>query len=104
MQFSSIVDMQTLNYWSVIECQIAIICACLPTARAFLVHIFPGTLSFSADHVSSDQQYKIRQAHHPEEKRQISKTISCSVDYNEMQQMRESSSFVHLVEVRLEKE
>lgn len=36
--------MESLNHWSVIECQIAILCACLPTTRAVIVHFFPGVL------------------------------------------------------------
>lgn len=34
--------MEPLNHWSVIECQMAIICACLPTSRALFVRILPS--------------------------------------------------------------
>ncbi|EYE94543.1 CFEM domain-containing protein [Aspergillus ruber CBS 135680] len=35
-------EMEPLNHWSVIECQMAIICACLPTSRALFVRILPS--------------------------------------------------------------
>ena len=50
--------MESLNHWSVIECQIAIICACLPAFRAVAAHFFPAVVGAdSSGHASSATPY-----------------------------------------------
>lgn len=106
--------MEPLNHWSVIECQIAIICACLPTTRALLVRAIPDkttnnsstsrpyptgassrTAAVSAFAGSSSQGEK--------EKGKISKTVSYSVDIGSKTKAlkRESDGFIQLKDIEL---
>lgn len=80
-----LVKMEALNRWSVIECQIAVICACLPATRALIVCFCPGVLS-----ISSGQSHPYRTTSssrvaaglsRPGGNSHISKTVSYSVDY-----------------------
>lgn len=51
-------SMEPLNHWSVIECQIAIVCACLPASRAVVAHFFPSVVGAgSSEHTSSATPY-----------------------------------------------
>ncbi|KAL1867219.1 hypothetical protein Plec18167_008760 [Paecilomyces lecythidis] len=97
-------DMQALNHWSVIECQVAIICACLPTTRAFISHIFPGVLQFTTGHVSSDQSQpcRPRETRRYTEVSRISKTISYTVNYSDKRS--ESTDSLQLVDVEMAKQ
>ncbi|EEQ32309.1 uncharacterized protein MCYG_05128 [Microsporum canis CBS 113480] len=45
-------EMAPLNYWSMIECQIAVVCACLPATRALLIHYAPELLGQATETVS----------------------------------------------------
>ncbi|KAE8356106.1 hypothetical protein BDV28DRAFT_2324 [Aspergillus coremiiformis] len=96
------VQLQPITHWSVLEVQITIICACLPTLRAMLVHIFPKLLGNTTNH----SYYEDRNT--PSGRRtfgrermnsisHINKTISYSVDY--MGPQPDSSSCVQLVEM-----
>ncbi|KAL1848064.1 hypothetical protein Plec18170_008239 [Paecilomyces lecythidis] len=97
-------DMQALNHWSVIECQVAIICACLPTTRAFISHIFPGVLQFTTGHVSSDQSQpcRPRETRRYTEVSRISETISYTVNYSDKRS--ESTDSLQLVDVEMAKQ
>lgn len=96
-------DMQALNHWSVIECQVAIICACLPATRVFIAHIFPGVFQFTTGHVSSyqSQPCRPRQTRHLNETSRISQKISYTVDYSDKRS--ESRSSVQLIDVEMAK-
>lgn len=103
-----LVEMEALNHWSVIECQIAIVCACLPTTRAFIVRFFPGVLG-----VPSGQAHPYRTtgsskvavgSSRPGGNSHISKTVSYSVDYGTKPQRRASNSFIQLVETGSERD
>lgn len=107
--------MQALNYWSTIECQIAITCACLPTTRAMLVHFLPRMFGVATEEDSRGQPYAYRGGAstpsagtaYVKDKCHISKTMTVSVDYSSRAhrpQHRHSGSFVHLVEMDTEHE
>ncbi|KAJ5204011.1 uncharacterized protein N7498_004890 [Penicillium cinerascens] len=100
-------EMEPLNYWSVIECQVAIICACLPATRAFIVHYIPGMLGQSENasssggaHTSSNPRSKTISAVHPGNLGFISKTVSYRVDSTGRSSQSASDSFVKLVEIQ----
>ncbi|KAB8276930.1 hypothetical protein BDV30DRAFT_223916 [Aspergillus minisclerotigenes] len=97
------VQLQPIVHWSVIEVHIAVMCACLPTFRAMLVHVFPKVLGNS-----SDQSY-YEQRNTPSKpptfgstqalsKSHINKTVSYSVDYG-ANKRPQRHSFVPLVEL-----
>lgn len=44
--------MAPLNYWSMIECQVAIVCACLPAIRTLLVHYLPDVFGQATEAAS----------------------------------------------------
>lgn len=50
-------SMAPICYWSVIEFQIAIVCACLPTFRAVVAHFCPGLLGGSSAQGSGRYYY-----------------------------------------------
>jgi hypothetical protein len=95
--------MEALNRWSVIECQIAIICACLPATRAMLASFFPGIVGVSTGEASAGQpnQYNGPSRSNlsmkvPLQKVNISKTVSYSVDYVGKSPKRSSNGFLQL--------
>ncbi|GBF64615.1 hypothetical protein TMEN_7331 [Trichophyton mentagrophytes] len=45
-------EMAPLNYWSMIECQIAIVCACLPSIRTLLIHYVPDVFGQATEAAS----------------------------------------------------
>ncbi|EFR03174.1 integral membrane protein [Nannizzia gypsea CBS 118893] len=45
-------EMAPLNYWSMIECQIAIVCACLPAIRTLLMHFVPAVFGQATEAAS----------------------------------------------------
>ncbi|XHF96661.1 hypothetical protein AWENTII_000282 [Aspergillus wentii] len=73
-------NMEAIVHWSVIECQIAIICACLPASRAVMVRLAPGLLGQSTD---PSNRYKNTgsSGHGAGSRQNISKRVSYSVDY-----------------------
>ncbi|BCR90981.1 CFEM domain-containing protein [Aspergillus chevalieri] len=107
-------QLEPLIHWSAIECQIAIICACLPASRALVAHIIPGT---DTTHDSS-AAYRypnatgassraaavsafVTSGTGEKEKGQISKTMSYSVDIGTRakQLKRESDGFIQLKDI-----
>ncbi|KAE8148881.1 hypothetical protein BDV25DRAFT_141368 [Aspergillus avenaceus] len=96
-------QLQPIVHWSVLETQIAVMCACLPTFRAMLVHLFPKVLGNT-----SDQSYYAQRntpsgrpvfaSQQPISKSHINKTVSYSVDYGGNKRPQRSS-FVQLVEM-----
>ncbi|KAK2754371.1 hypothetical protein FQN54_007015 [Arachnomyces sp. PD_36] len=49
-------EMEPLNFLSVIECQVAISCACLPATRAIIAHYLPGILNSSDNDTSTSRR------------------------------------------------
>ncbi|XHG00908.1 hypothetical protein AWENTII_004321 [Aspergillus wentii] len=100
-------EMEALNHWSVIECQIAIVCACLPTTRAMLVRFFPSVLGLSTEQAlpytnAGSSRGGANGSRQVGEKSQISKRVSYAVDYG-TKQKRDSGKFIQLVEVGADK-
>lgn len=106
------VEMEPLNHWSVIECQIAIICACLPTSRALFVRVLPGANTThdsstarpypTATGASSRTAAVSAFAGSGErEKGRIAKTVSYSVDIGSKTKRltRESDGFIQLKDI-----
>lgn len=110
--------MEPLNHWSVIECQIAIICACLPTSRALLVRIFPGantthdssaarpypTATGTSSRAAALSAFAGAESSTGEkEKSRISKTVSYSVDVGAKAKAlkRESDGFIQLKDIEI---
>ncbi|KAJ5144300.1 hypothetical protein N7526_001808 [Penicillium atrosanguineum] len=99
------VEMEPLNYWSVIECQVAIICACLPATRAFVVHYLPGMLGYSGNassggfHTSSNTRSKAGPAANSSKLGFISKSMPYRIDTTATSPQNASDSLVKLVEV-----
>ena len=100
------VQLQPINHWSVIECHIAILCACLPMCRAMLARLFPGVLGGSGEQSTHPEEPSGRAGWGPSRptgQRSIAKTMSYSVDYSARPQNRASTSLVQLVEVDRDK-
>lgn len=96
-------EMEPLNYWSVIECQVAIICACLPATRAIIVHYVPGILGQTNDTATRQDGYNSSNARSQRKSAfntkwdSISKTVSYSVNTTMPPPAGSSESFVQLV-------
>ncbi|KAE8393126.1 hypothetical protein BDV23DRAFT_170512 [Aspergillus alliaceus] len=97
------VQLQPIVHWSVLETQITIMCACLPTFRAMMVHLFPKMLGNS----SNQSYYENRNTPNPRptfasnqalSKSHINKTVSYTVDYT-ANKRPQRHSFVQLVEM-----
>lgn len=90
-----------VNHWSTIECQIAVVCACLPMCRAMLAHFFPRLVSESKaesyQHGTAKTSQAPRSGHRLGDSH-ISKTVSYTVDYSSNPETR-SDSLVHLVDI-----
>ncbi|KAE8376655.1 hypothetical protein BDV26DRAFT_231244 [Aspergillus bertholletiae] len=97
------VQLQPIVHWSVIEVQIAVMCACLPTFRAMLVHVFPKVLGNSSDksyyaHRNTPSKPPTFGSTQPLSKSHINKTVSYSIDYT-TNKRNQRHSFVPLVEM-----
>ncbi|KAG2417077.1 hypothetical protein HFD88_008295 [Aspergillus terreus] len=99
------VELQPIVHWSVIEVQIAVLCACLPTTRAMLVHLFPGIIGGSAGTsypqptTPSGRGAFANSRPTGAPKSGIVKTVAHSVDYGTRPQHGDTDSFVRLVEM-----
>ncbi|RAK91728.1 hypothetical protein BO79DRAFT_278199 [Aspergillus costaricaensis CBS 115574] len=96
-------QLQPIVHWSVLETQIAVMCACLPTFRAMLVHLFPKVLGNTSDHSTYGKRNTPSGgaafgSQQPLSKSHINKTVSYSVDYGGKKKPQRSS-FVQLVEL-----
>ncbi|OJJ82200.1 uncharacterized protein ASPGLDRAFT_59727 [Aspergillus glaucus CBS 516.65] len=107
-------QLEPLIHWSAIECQIAIICVCLPTSRALFAHILPGTdtthnssaaypyptATGTSSRAAAASAFA-RSGTGDKEKGQISKTVSYSVDIGtkSKQLKRESDGFIRLRDI-----
>ncbi|KAK2841687.1 hypothetical protein FQN49_006010 [Arthroderma sp. PD_2] len=105
-------EMAPLNYWSMIECQFAIICACLPATRALLIHFVPALLGQATENASnkpmnspsgpSKEQFS-NSATLVEGKGFISKTVTYSVDTTMKSQTTIADPGINMVEIRTKK-
>ncbi|KAA8649903.1 hypothetical protein EYZ11_001179 [Aspergillus tanneri] len=90
-------QLQPIVHWSVIEVQIAVLCACLPATRALINHFLPDLVGSSGR-----KSYATRNAPsntYPEPKHgHIAKTMSYSIKYSSRAQ-RDDSSSVELVRI-----
>ncbi|KNG84972.1 integral membrane protein [Aspergillus nomiae NRRL 13137] len=93
------VELQPINVWSVIECQIAVVCACLPAARAVLVRLFPRLMGGSAGESSTRRATRPSA---PGTSGKISQTVTYTVEYSRRAQEQASNSDVNLVEFHRE--
>ncbi|KAL4895254.1 hypothetical protein BDV59DRAFT_152089 [Aspergillus ambiguus] len=99
------VQLQPIVHWSVIEVQIAVLCACLPTTRAMFVHLFPGVIGGSAGTsypqptTPSGRGIFANSGPIGAQKSGIAKTVAYSVDYGAKPQRGDEDSFVRLVEM-----
>lgn len=101
-------EMEPLNYWSVIECQVAIICACLPATRAIIVHYAPGLIGHISDNASRQDVYSSNTRSRGRSAVNsklgtISKRVSYSVNTTTQPPAGASESFIKLVEVDSER-
>ncbi|KAF3481394.1 uncharacterized protein GIQ15_04153 [Arthroderma uncinatum] len=104
-------EMAPLNYWSMIECQMAIVCACLPATRAILIHFLPGIagqatentynkrLGISSSGPSKGDSTSNSTMLDSECGGFISKTVTYSVDTSVNSQMDSSEPCINLVEI-----
>ncbi|KAE8377592.1 hypothetical protein BDV26DRAFT_304881 [Aspergillus bertholletiae] len=91
-----------LIHWSVIESQVAIICACLPSSRALVNHFFPGILSGSTrrTYATGPSNWYAKAQSNGQSK--INKSVSYTVQYSTSSQRddsHDSNSVVQLVDL-----
>ncbi|KAF7595557.1 hypothetical protein BBP40_005592 [Aspergillus hancockii] len=89
-----------LIHWSVIETQVAIICACLPSTRALLNHWFPGIFSGSTrkTYGTGPSNWYGRQQSNGQSK--INKSVTYTVQYTSTSQRGDdANSEVQLVDL-----
>lgn len=92
-----------LIFWSVIECQISILCACLPASRALLARYFPALLGGSSARTYGRTYGSAAPEHRNNgtkngQNSTINKSVSYSVNYTARSQNDDSNSDVELVD------
>ncbi|EFE36876.1 uncharacterized protein ARB_04403 [Trichophyton benhamiae CBS 112371] len=104
-------EMAPLNYWSMIECQIAIVCACLPAIRTLLIHYVPEVfgqtteaasqkrLNASSTGNSKGEEYTSNSTLVESGDGYISKTISYSVNTTIKSENSPTEPSINLVQV-----
>jgi hypothetical protein len=101
-------DYVQVGFWSILEINIAIICACMPNLRVFLLRIFPKVLGTSRDKSSKYMYSRDREFDRSGESGNhrnihngngILTSKSYAVNYNDEQVERENSQ-VNLVKLR----
>ncbi|GAB1201138.1 hypothetical protein APSETT444_010525 [Aspergillus pseudonomiae] len=96
-----------LIHWSVIESQVAIICACLPSSRALLNHFFPGVFSGSTKRTYATGPSNWYAKGQSNGQSKINKSVSYTVQYSSTSQRdsshrddsNDSNSVVQLVDL-----
>ncbi|KAF7621160.1 integral membrane protein [Aspergillus flavus] len=97
-----------LIHWSVIESQVAIICACLPSSRALLNHFFPGIFSGSTKRTYATGPSNWYAKGQSNGQSKINKSVSYTVQYssssqrddsNDLNDSNDSNSVVQLVDI-----
>ncbi|KAA8643374.1 CFEM domain-containing protein [Aspergillus tanneri] len=92
-------ELYPLIHWSVIETQIAVMCACLPASRALISHIFPNTLGTATGRTYATGPSNWYNKETSAGNSRISKSVSYSVNYASRSQHDDSNSLVELVDV-----
>lgn len=110
------VDMEGLHYWSLIECDLSVICACIPDLRVFLIGLFPNLFRSAAKTTPSSSKgatYTFGGSGMPSRsnnnnnmnnnsrsnKNNISMTTSYAVEYSTKSHSEDEESFVQLVDL-----
>ncbi|KAI9037730.1 CFEM domain-containing protein [Aspergillus affinis] len=89
-----------LIHWSVIECQISVMCACLPASRALISHFFPGILGNSTRRTYGTGPSNNWYNKEPSQgNSKIAKSVSYSVNYAPRSVQDDSTSMVELMDV-----
>ncbi|KAJ5966241.1 hypothetical protein N7481_012955 [Penicillium waksmanii] len=97
------VGLYPLIYWSVIECQISILCACLPASRALIARWFPALLggssreTYARTYGSAAPGGRSNRANYGQDSA-INKSVTYSVKYAARSQNDDSNSDVELVD------
>ncbi|KAJ5754499.1 hypothetical protein N7533_004042 [Penicillium manginii] len=92
-----------LIYWSVIECQISVLCACLPASRALIARWFPALLggstreTYGRTYGSAAPGGRSNRANYGQDSA-INKSVSYSVKYAARSHNDDSNSDVELVD------
>lgn len=95
-------QLQPIVHWSVIEVQIAVLCACLPATRALIGHFMPELISVYGKKSYATNAAPLSSHAYPpgsNAKGEIAKTMTYSVNYTSRAQRNDSGSSVELVEV-----
>ncbi|KAH8434885.1 CFEM domain-containing protein [Aspergillus melleus] len=95
-------QLQPIVHWSVIEVQIAVLCACLPATRALVGHFMPDLVSVYGKKSYATHGAPLSSNAYPpasNAKGEIAKTMTYSVNYTSRAQRDDSGSSVELVEV-----
>ncbi|KAJ5112368.1 hypothetical protein N7532_000413 [Penicillium argentinense] len=87
-----------LIHWSVIECQIAVLCACLPASRALIGRWFPNLLGSSRRTYGSTAPGNWSNNVNFGQDSKINKSVSYSVNYASRSHRDDSNSDVELVD------
>ncbi|KAK1141823.1 hypothetical protein N8T08_008488 [Aspergillus melleus] len=88
-----------LMHWSVIECQISVMCACLPASRALISHFFPGILGNSTRRTYGTGPSNWYNKEPSQGNSKIAKSVSYSVNYAPRSHQDDTTSMVELMEV-----
>ncbi|KAJ5638958.1 uncharacterized protein N7484_006820 [Penicillium longicatenatum] len=86
-----------LIYWSVIECQISVLCACLPASRALLGRWFPGFMGGSSQRTYPSGPEYFNTDGYARQDSKINKSVSYTVNYGNRSDHGDSNSDVELV-------
>ncbi|KAJ5127697.1 hypothetical protein N7448_008476 [Penicillium atrosanguineum] len=86
-----------LIYWSVIECQISVMCACLPASRALLGRWFPEIMGGSSRRTYASGPEYFNTDGYARQDSKINKSVSYTVNYGDRSEHGDSNSDVELV-------
>jgi hypothetical protein len=93
-------DYLEASLWSIIECQVGIICACMPSIRLGLARLFPKILGSTRG--SGSKQYEVKSGGHDESglnANSIAVHTSFRISHARKPQTNDEGSFVQLVEI-----
>lgn len=86
-----------LIYWSVIECQISVMCACLPASRALIGRWFPGFMGGSSRRTYASGPEYFNTDGYARQDSKINKSVTYTVNYGDRSEQGDSNSDVELV-------
>ncbi|KAE8152990.1 hypothetical protein BDV25DRAFT_137393 [Aspergillus avenaceus] len=88
-----------LIHWSVIESNVAVLCACLPASRALINHFFPGIFRGSTRRTYATGPSNWYTKGQSQGQSKISKSVSYTVQYSSSSRRDDQNSMVELVGV-----